>query len=289
MRTTTRLVKETTLWMLLHRAHDNAAGLDASGTLPSYCSGRGAEMDDITDVERTYLTVVEPDHQPTVGVYVNRLTEHIYRAGQLDANPSAERLQTRPIRRRDVIRERIERKQDPLEEQCRSDGGVKLVNPSRARRRPTNVDAESDDDPWRARRSLREDSGELRSVHEDVIGPFQTKHRISGLEFGYRPDDGQADAVHEVDRSRLRHVEVHRGQQVRSRRRIPSPVEAATTCCLVVGAQNGAVPNLASFSRPQEIRVGTPGFSDLAKVPNDWCGGHALYIGTRAEEDPDRQ
>jgi len=84
-------------------------------------------------------------------------------------------------------------------------------------------------------------------VEEHVVRPFEANRRIGGLQFGHRMNDGQADAVHGVGGFRLRYIEVHRGQQVRSRWRIPSPVEAPPPCSLVVGAQNGAMRNLASF------------------------------------------
>lgn len=78
--------------MLLHREHANAAGLDGNGTHDSNCSGDGPEMNDITDVEDPYLTVVEPDYQPTVHIHVGCLTENVHGARQFNADPSADRL-----------------------------------------------------------------------------------------------------------------------------------------------------------------------------------------------------
>lgn len=104
-------------------------------------------MNDITNVEHTHQAVIEPDNQPTVGIHVDRLTEDIHRARQFHADPSAERLQPRPVRRRNIVRERIKRHQDPLQQPCRGDRGVDIVHPGRSRRRPPDVHAEPDDDP----------------------------------------------------------------------------------------------------------------------------------------------
>ena len=49
-------------------------------------------MNDITDVEDPYLTVVEPDYQPTVHIHVGCLTENVHGARQFNADPSADRL-----------------------------------------------------------------------------------------------------------------------------------------------------------------------------------------------------
>lgn len=90
--------------MLLHRAHANAAVLGVSGTLATDWRptggqlatdwratggqragnglgnrlGNGAEMDDIANVEHPQLAIIEPDHQPTVGIHVGRLTEYVH-------------------------------------------------------------------------------------------------------------------------------------------------------------------------------------------------------------------
>jgi hypothetical protein len=71
--------------MLLHRNDVNAAIHSVSGTLTSYpwtgsssWSGGGAEMDDVANVEHTHLTIFEPDNQPTVGIHVDRITEHVH-------------------------------------------------------------------------------------------------------------------------------------------------------------------------------------------------------------------
>jgi hypothetical protein len=73
-RTSTDLVEETALRVLVHRPHANAAGHGVSGTHACYPSDSAAEMDHIADVEGTYLTVVEPDHQPATGIHADCLT-----------------------------------------------------------------------------------------------------------------------------------------------------------------------------------------------------------------------
>ena len=35
-------------------------------------------MDDIANVEHPHLAIIEPDHQPTVGIHVGRLTEYVH-------------------------------------------------------------------------------------------------------------------------------------------------------------------------------------------------------------------
>ncbi len=113
---------------------------------------------------------------------------------------------------------------------------------------------------------LGQDPGQLGPVEQEVVGPFEHRldpgHLPAGI--GPRQRHGPRAQVH-VGALAAR-AEEHRGQQVRPRRRLPAPVEAAPPGGLVVGHGDEALGR-ALASPITHIRVGGVDLVEPVDVP----------------------
>ncbi len=260
-------------------------------------------MDDVADVE-VALNTVGVDHDEATGVIDVDSSRHecVGTAWQLHANVAPERDQGVAVLPGDVAGQRVEfledRQQhasgrDPTTGGVRADGGGPVG-------RPSDVETHPDDHGVTARHALGEDPGELALAEQHVIGPLEPdRRRDIGIDqaphgcHGGEPEPLRHLGGHRRDRS-----DHHRHQQIRSRRRLPATIEPTATRGLMVGSQHRPVAHLAGQHLLDQVGVRAPGLGDMAHIParrprrrrpDVSVGGHGPYIGTRAQEDPDRQ
>ena len=211
---------------------------------------------------------------------------------ELDAHASPERPERGAVVGGDVGRQAVVGGEQRAEHVARRHV---VAQPGGTVGSPADVEAEPDDDVA-GRRALGEDAGQLALVDEQVVGPLQADVDAGELAGTRRPRRGRragsarSGAVGHV-------VEQHRHQQVGAGRGVPPPVEPAPAGRLVVGDEHAAVgpaggrrragrrscsPVSATCSTVQPGGHAGPGALEPRSV-------HGTYIGSRAEEDPDRQ
>ena len=167
------------------------------------------------------------------------------------------------IERRDYFGQRVVVREHRAEQRTRPNSVAYL---GRIDRRPTHVDADANNDKWAARRGacLRQHSGKLGSVEQDVVWPFQVGFDAGQLTT--RSKGRQRNSLSEFVGEPRNIAQQQAHQQVRSSSCFPAPVEAASASCLMRRREHRSVGRICGASSEQ-IGVCRAGFVDKCDVP----------------------